>query len=798
MKKIILLLSAACFFLNPAFTETIIITGLINENTTWSIVGSPYIIQTNVTVAAGVTLIIEPGVVVRFYPSCLLVVHGNVIADGQPGSTITFYSESMWDGIDFNHSGIDSPDSTILNYCTISDINNIGIRIQNHDHIRISNSELHDNTVSVGNGIINLLNSNAVIRNNNIYNNGIAGIGDYTGTIYTTYSKASILSNNIHDNGSTHGGGIYCLIDTSLIIGNNIINNEAALYGGGIYLYLSETTVSNNNIQYNSADNLGGGIYLNHSNATILNNDIQYNTATDGGGIDAYGDSSLIKGNLIANNSVTGAGGGINLNNTNNIIINNLMLYNDAEVRGGGMQTSFNSPEYGEFENAIVNNTFAYNVAPLGGGIYSWKSQDIIANNILWNNAESEWGRNTYFPYSGYNALTYELISNDNAVILDTLNIGANGPMFTDPESNDFTLQEGSPLIGSGTPSGNDIGFTGTAPVYTHIVTRTTTNNYNYGKVSPVVEYVLPNSTHKFTCLPASGYGIDTVKLNGIDITADLFEQEGDTVYIVNNVTDIQTLNASFVMVSYHVLASCTGGGTISPAGDTLVDITDTVKYTISVDTGYFLNTLLLNGEDVKDQIIKQDSKYIITLDSVDRDMTLEANFEIAEYRLTVNSEPGGLIVPSGDITVDYWDTTTFIITADEEFVFDSLKIDFVNITEEVTETEAGYSYELTKVFANHELMFYFTYTGEPQTIEDNTTNNLVLYPQPCNEYLIVQSEELHNLFTVRVINMNGKVILEQSQAPSERLDVSILNSGIYILQIITDNEIKSAQFIKK
>lgn len=41
------------------------VSGTISTNTTWSQVNSPYVMTGNVTVAAGVTLTIEPGVIVH-------------------------------------------------------------------------------------------------------------------------------------------------------------------------------------------------------------------------------------------------------------------------------------------------------------------------------------------------------------------------------------------------------------------------------------------------------------------------------------------------------------------------------------------------------------------------------------------------------------------------------------------------------------------------------------------------------------------------------------------------------------
>src|SRR5688572_28800237 len=74
-----------------------IVTAQTNINTptvsgTWTMAGSPYLVQNEITVQANDVLTIEPGVVVKFQPATRMMVFGQLIADGSSNNPIVFES----------------------------------------------------------------------------------------------------------------------------------------------------------------------------------------------------------------------------------------------------------------------------------------------------------------------------------------------------------------------------------------------------------------------------------------------------------------------------------------------------------------------------------------------------------------------------------------------------------------------------------------------------------------------------------------------------------------------------------
>ena len=148
---------------------------------TWDIAGSPYLINGNITVPAGATLTIDPGVQVLFQSWYSLTVNGTLTADSTASAPILFTADSSspgWLGIRF----INASDSSSLSYAIVEKghasgadpLNRGGGIYIDGSSPTISHSTIRNNTATYSGGGIYLNNSNATLIANTIINNGTA------------------------------------------------------------------------------------------------------------------------------------------------------------------------------------------------------------------------------------------------------------------------------------------------------------------------------------------------------------------------------------------------------------------------------------------------------------------------------------------------------------------------------------------------------------------------------------------------------------------------------------------------
>jgi len=135
-------------------SATTIVSGAITVPTTWSKAESPYLLTTDVTVTAGVTLTILPGVVVQGEEAVELIVLGHLSALGTAAEPITFTSSAdtgpnQWSGLVFDGGSGHLRYATVRyggNPCSFFTLEgtNIAARDVVSGELRIEHSQIRD------------------------------------------------------------------------------------------------------------------------------------------------------------------------------------------------------------------------------------------------------------------------------------------------------------------------------------------------------------------------------------------------------------------------------------------------------------------------------------------------------------------------------------------------------------------------------------------------------------------------------------------------------------------------------
>ncbi len=398
--------------------------------------GIQYIVENDICVAEGDSLIIQPGATLLFNGDFVFTINGCLSAIGTENDSIKFLPNlnthpefTIWFETSLNTS-------SRVEYCRVSNSEYIAIRCNNDTGTVIANCEVSHNS---GIGILCDNYSSPIINNCYIHSNYSQWNG--SGIFCEYYSSPLIQNCIVTDN---NDGGIHCYRYSDPIIDNcTISGNNSDWYGAGINCYYSvNPIIINCEIYNNSSTRSGGGIYCYHNSAATVENCRIYSntTAQNGGGLGVFNSSSLeLRSCLIYGNTALLTGGGISVSSGSVHIDRCSISDNCTDSIGGGIYT-FNSRL--NLDNSIVEGSRGTN------GVYlSAPSVQSINNCDFSNNQGGDFG-GVVPPY--YGQLCRVNTNGDSCDFYYNIYLV---PLFVNPDSGDYRLQWNSPCIDAGDPA---------------------------------------------------------------------------------------------------------------------------------------------------------------------------------------------------------------------------------------------------------------------------------------------------------------------------------------------------------
>ncbi len=118
--------------------------------------------------------------------------------------------------------------------------------------------------------------------------------------------------------------------------------------------------------------------------------------------------------------------------------------------------------------------------------------------------------------------------------------------------------------------------------------------------------------------------------------------------------------------------------------------------------------------------------------------------------------------------------------------------VDSIEFTMSSSDTAGGFGMNNPSYFCLDNFTTRDAYTGLPEA--KTNANSFVVYPNPANEYFIVESTT--NESEITIYDVTGKIILNQVYFNAERFSVSNFHKGIYFLEMKSGNVIQTKKLI--
>ncbi len=314
------------------------------------------------------------------------------------------------------------------------------------------------------------------------------------------------------------------------------------------------------------------------------------------------------------------------------------------------------------------------------------------------------------------------------------------------------------------------------------------------GSVTPTnVASAACGSSQTFTITPNSGYVIDYVTDNTVDVTASVV----NNVYTLSNIQLNHDIYVAFVesttpTVTYTVTATTDGNGTVTPANAT-VNAGDNLSLTITANTGYVIDYVTDNTMDVTTSVVNN----VYTLNNIQLNHTIFVAFvesttpPTATFTVTATTDGNATVTPATS-TVNAGDNLSITITPNSGYIISTVTDNGADVTNQVNNSV----YTLTNIVANHDVQVTCTQQGGT-AVTDFALNSVKIFPNPAESYITIQSERIIEM--VQIYDFTGKVVYSTNGTNNTLVvPVSNLSNGIYFIKMESEGQTVTTKFVKR
>ena len=242
--------------------------------------------------------------------------------------------------------------------------------------------------------------------------------------------------------------------------------------------------------------------------------------------------------------------------------------------------------------------------------------------------------------------------------------------------------------------------------IQTFSITVTQTAN---GTTSPEsIDSVTYGSTKTFTFTPNTGYHIASISIDGTTLTDSQIQDAISNGYTFQNISANHTITATFAISTYTVKLTKNNGGTVSPNTDVTVNYGESLTFTFTADTGYYVASVVVDESTLTDNDLANAIANGYSFSNITRNHTLSVSFAIQTFTVNVNCGENGTISPSGITTVNYGDEQTFTFSPNTGYYVASVVVDESTLTDSDLANAIANGYSFSNITRNHTLSVYF------------------------------------------------------------------------------------------